>query len=50
MQQVPLPPLNPINPTQQLMQMQEELAPLDYGKIKKFLVDSTEEIRVCSTL
>ena len=32
------------------MQMQEELAPLDYVKIKQFLLESTEEIRVCSTL
>ena len=50
MQQVPLPPLNPGNPTMQLMQMQEELAPLDFNKIKKFLVESTEEIRVCASL
>jgi len=50
MQQMPLPPLSRVNPTQQLMQLQEELAPLDFAKIKKFLIDSTEEIRVCSTL
>ena len=50
MQQMPLPPLNPMNPTQQLMQMQEELAPLEYDKIKKYLIESTEEIRVCATL
>ena len=32
------------------MQMQEELAPLEYDKIKKYLIESTEEIRVCATL
>lgn len=48
--QMPLPPLNPVNPTQQLMQMKEELAPLDYIRIKKFLLESTEEIKVCATL
>ena len=47
---MPLPPLNPVNPTQQLMQMQEDLAPLDFSKIKKFLTESTEEIKVCATL
>ena len=47
---MPLPPLNPVNPAQQLMQMQDELAPLDFDKIKAFLVDSSEEIRVCATL
>lgn len=30
--------------------MQEELAPLDYSKIKKFLIDSNEDIKVCATL
>ena len=51
MQQMPIPALtNPVNPTQQLMQMQEELAPLDYPKIKMFLVESNEELRVCATL
>ena len=50
MASVPMPALNPANPTQQLIQMQEELAPLDYGKIKRFLVESNEEIRVCATL
>ena len=50
MQQVPLPPLNPVNPGQQLLQMQDELAPLDYGKIKQYLLESNEEIRVCATL
>ncbi len=30
--------------------MQEELAPLDYSKIKGFLVDSTEELKVAATL
>lgn len=30
--------------------MQEELAPLDYGSIKKFLIDSVEDIKVCATL
>lgn len=50
MQQLPMPSLNPINATQQLMQMQEELAPLDYGRIKTFLVDSVEDIKVCATL
>ena len=47
---MPLPPLNPVNPTQQLMQMQEDLAPLDYPKVKKFCIESTEEIKVCATL
>ena len=32
------------------MQFQEELAPLDYGKIKAFLLKAEEEIRVCATL
>jgi len=32
------------------MQMQEELAPLDYVKIKSFLMGATEEIKVCATL
>ena len=30
--------------------MQEDLAPLDYSRIKKFLTESTEEIKVCATL
>ena len=30
--------------------MTEELAPLDYNKIKKYLIESTEEIRVCASL
>ena len=32
------------------MVMQQDLAPLDYEKIKSFLVNSTEEIKVCATL
>ena len=32
------------------MQLQEELAPLDYSKIKKYLVESNEEIRISATL
>ena len=32
------------------MQMQEDLAPLDYLKVKKFCIESTEEIKVCATL
>ena len=49
------------NPQQQLMVMQQDLAPLDYEKIKSFLVNSNEkiksllvnsneEIKVCATL
>ena len=38
------------NPQQQLMAIQQDLAPLDYERIKGFLANSNEEIKVCATL
>ena len=51
MQQIPIPmQMQPSNPQQQLMLMQQDLAPLNYENIKHFLANSTEEIKVCATL